>query len=120
MGDKPHRNLGSVYTPPDFAQFLTRWAIQSPRQVALDIGVGEGAFTFALYERLRELGAKPGDASRQIYGAEIDHEAYGNFLRKAGLLYCRSSNFPVFCIPYYRLVTRRRRSWSLNVLWQAR
>lgn len=83
MGDKPHRNLGSIYTPPDFAQFLTHWAIQTPRQKALDIGVGEGAFTFALYERLRELGAKPGDAQRQVYGAEVDRTAYRNFLRKA-------------------------------------
>lgn len=32
---------------------------------------------------MRELGAKPYDASRQIYGAEIDHGAYKNFLRKA-------------------------------------
>jgi hypothetical protein len=84
LGDKPDRSLGSVYTPPDFAQFLIRWAIRNPRQTALDIGVGEGVFTFALYERLRELGAKPSDARSQIYGAEIDRAAYLNFLRKAG------------------------------------
>jgi hypothetical protein len=84
LGEKPHRNLGSIYTPPDFAQFLTRWAIRNPRQKTLDIGVGEGAFTFAAYKRLRELGAKPSEARRQIYGAEVDRTAYQNFLRIAG------------------------------------
>lgn len=83
MGDKPHRNLGSIYTPPDFAQFLTYWAIQTPRQKVLDVGVGEGAFTFAAYQRLCDLGARSNDARRQIYGAEIDCTAYKNFVRAA-------------------------------------
>jgi hypothetical protein len=83
LGDKSHRNLGSIYTPIDFAQFLTRWAIRTPQQKALDIGVGEGAFTFALYDRLLALGARPREARHQIYGAEINRTAYRNFLQKA-------------------------------------
>jgi hypothetical protein len=83
LGDKPHRNLGSIYTPPDFAQFLTCWAIQTPRQKVLDVGVGEGAFTFAAYQRLLDLGASPNDARRQVFGAEVDRATYKNFVRAA-------------------------------------
>ena len=83
MGDKSPRNLGSIYTPPDFAQFLTAWAVQTSQQRILDVGVGEGVFTFAAYQRLRELGAKPRNAQRQIYGAEINRSAYVNFLKAA-------------------------------------
>ena len=56
--EKVVRNLGSIYTPPDFAQFLTFWAIQNPQDTILDVGIGEGAFTFAAYYRLLELGAR--------------------------------------------------------------
>jgi adenine-specific DNA methylase len=83
LGDKSPRNLGSIYTPPDFAQFLTAWAVQTSQQRILDVGVGEGVFTFAAYQRLRELGAKPRNAQRQIYGAEINRSAYVNFLKAA-------------------------------------
>jgi tRNA1(Val) A37 N6-methylase TrmN6 len=80
LADKPHRNLGAIYTPPDFAQFLASCAIQDYRQKALDIGVGEGIFTLALFQRLRELGASKREAQRQIFGAEIDGPTYQRFL----------------------------------------
>src|ERR1700687_4182131 len=66
---KQPRNLGSIYTPRDFAQFLTSWAIRSPEHKVLDIGIGEGVFVFAAYERLKELGARKIDAQQQLYGA---------------------------------------------------
>lgn len=80
MADKPHRNLGAIYTPPDFAQFLASCAVQDPRQKALDVGVGEGVFTFALFQRLLDLGASRQEAQRQIFGAEIDATTYHRFL----------------------------------------
>lgn len=83
LADKPHRSLGSIYTPLDFAQFLSRWAVRSPLERVLDVGVGEGAFVFSVYERLQGLGAAPAQAQRQIYGAEIDRRTFKRFLRKA-------------------------------------
>lgn len=89
LDKKKPRHLGSIYTPPDFAQFLTSWAIQSPEQKILDIGVGEGAFIFAAYQRLLQLGAKPSYAQQQLYGAEIDIPTYNQFskLSKADQVY---------------------------------
>lgn len=83
MDAKSSRNLGSVYTPPDFAQFLTSWAIRSSTDRALDIGIGDGVFVFSAYRRLLRLGAARGAAQEQIYGAEIDEAAYKTFLSRA-------------------------------------
>ena len=47
------------------------------------MGIGEGAFVFAAYRRLAELGASPNDAQRQLYGTEIDTLAYEEFSRSA-------------------------------------
>jgi len=89
--EKLVRNLGSIYTPPDFAQFLTSWAIQSSRDKILDVGIGEGAFTFAAYYRLLELGARAEDAQQQLYGAEVDASTYARFSQRARNL---GANFP--------------------------
>ncbi len=79
LSEKMARILGSVYTPPDYAQFLTSWAIQYPRDKVLDVGIGEGVFTFAAYHRLVELGALPAEAQGQLFGAEIDATTYNKF-----------------------------------------
>ncbi|HEU0143877.1 MAG TPA: N-6 DNA methylase, partial [Nitrososphaera sp.] len=91
MDDKLLRGLGAIYTPPDFAHFLTSWAVQSSRQKVLDVGVGEGVFTFAAYQRLRDLGARPLNAQRQVFGAEIDRATYKNFV---GLAKEKNAEFP--------------------------
>lgn len=73
------RLLGSVYTPPDFAQFLSSWAIRHSEDKILDIGIGEGVFTFAAYDHLISLGASHEDAQQQVFGAEIDVATYIRF-----------------------------------------
>lgn len=73
------QNLGSIYTPQDFAQMIASWAITKKDEKILDIGVGEGIITFASYQRLLECGATPAKAQRLIYGAEIDSVAFSNF-----------------------------------------
>jgi hypothetical protein len=83
LADKKTRDLGSIHTPADFAQFLTSWAIREPRDKVLDIGIGEGVFTFTAYRRLIELGATTDDACYQLYGAEIDNPIYNKFLQLA-------------------------------------
>jgi tRNA1(Val) A37 N6-methylase TrmN6 len=49
----------------------------------LDVGVGEGAFVLAAYDRLRELGAHAADAQSQLYGTEIDQSTYSRFQERA-------------------------------------
>jgi adenine-specific DNA-methyltransferase len=91
LGNKTSRDLGSIYTPPDIARFLTSWAVQSPNDKVLDVGVGEGAFVFSAYHRLIELGATVTSAQHQLYGSEIDRFAYNRFLELAEDL---KVNFP--------------------------
>lgn len=68
--------LGHVHTPPEIADLLAKWAIQSPDDTVLDLGLGEGAFVFSSFSRLRELGAEDLQATSQIYGTEIDATRY--------------------------------------------
>lgn len=77
------RRLGAIYTPPEFAEFLTSWAVQSPEQQVLDVGVGEGVFAFSAYRRLLRLGADPIEGRNQVHGAEVDDPTYASFLNIA-------------------------------------
>ena len=81
--DQKTRVLGSIYTPPDFAEFLTTWAIRHAEDNILDVGIGEGAFVFAAYRRLLELGASDISAQQQLFGAEIDTSTYSKFTENA-------------------------------------
>ncbi len=92
MSNRAGRGTGAIYTPPDFARFLTDWAVQDPDQRVLDIGVGEGVFVFAAYQRLVALGADPQSAGAQVYGAEIDLDAFGAF--------CRQAKSATLCFPH--------------------
>lgn len=74
---------GSIYTPPDIADFLARQAIISKDCRVLDLGVGEGAMVFAAANRLLELGRTTTQISNQIYGCEISEMAYRRFEKKA-------------------------------------
>jgi len=75
-------HLGAIYTPDDIAAFMTDWAISSPQPRVLDLGVGEGAFTFAAYNTLLARGATPYQAQLQIYGTEINQVAFDAFRGK--------------------------------------
>jgi hypothetical protein len=91
VNNQSARRRGAVYTPPDFAKFLSEWAIQTPDDKVLDIGVGEGAITFAAYERLRALGATARKAGTLLYGAEIDRATFQRFGELSAL---RNLQFP--------------------------
>jgi type I restriction-modification system DNA methylase subunit len=77
------RNLGAVYTPPEFARLQIDWVIRNPQDTLLDIGVGEGEFTLTAHQRLVELGVDSDTAQNQIYGAEIYRPAYDRFTELA-------------------------------------
>lgn len=77
------QSLGSIFTPLDYAEILTRWAIQKPTDRVLDLGVGAGVFVFSSYKRLVDVGALPENARSQIFGAEIDFSTYSTFVHSA-------------------------------------
>jgi methylase of polypeptide subunit release factors len=66
------KQSGRVFTPRPLVDSLCRWAVRSPGDRVLDLGVGEGAFALASFERLRELGADEAAAVSQVFGAERD------------------------------------------------
>lgn len=77
------RNLGSIYTPIEFARLSVEWGIRNRHDKVLDLGIGEGVFTFLAQQRLQKLGASTRLASAQLYGAEIHAETYETFTNLA-------------------------------------
>lgn len=74
------QDLGSIYTPPAYADFLVSWAIRNHDEIVMDLGIGGGSFVFAAHNRLVELGADPTKAQNQLYGAEIDKASFTSFV----------------------------------------
>lgn len=72
-------NNGAIYTPTEFAEFLTNWAIRDSHDKVLDLGTGLGVFVFQAHQRLVDLGCDASIATQQIYGAEIDQDAWSEF-----------------------------------------
>ena len=67
---------GGYYTPQPIAQFLARWAIQSPTAVVLEPSCGDGNLLVAAAETLMKLGASPESVAGLLLGVELDqHEA---------------------------------------------
>lgn len=73
MTDTPalRKSRGAFFTPPQLAEFITRWAIRTPYDRVLEPSCGEAAFLVAAAERLRHIGGHP-DAD-QLHGTEL-HE----------------------------------------------
>jgi methylase of polypeptide subunit release factors len=76
---KKSTHLGAIYTPDIVSQLMVDWAVQNATDRVLDLGVGEGAFVFAAYERLIQLGANSEAAQKLVYGSEIDLDTYSSF-----------------------------------------
>jgi tRNA1(Val) A37 N6-methylase TrmN6 len=72
------KELGAFYTPEKIADFLVKWAVRSPTDLVLDPGAGEGVFFKLALKRLMDLGATLPDSLNQVYGVEIDRNAFLN------------------------------------------
>ena len=83
MPKRKPRNLGSIYTPVEFARLLVEWGIRDGQDNVLDLGVGEGVFTFLAFERLKKLGASVVQAGNQLYGSEVHAPTFKTFLKHA-------------------------------------
>lgn len=62
---------GGYYTPAALADWLCRWAVRSPGDRILEPSCGDGAFLVAGYQRLRQLGARPRAALKNMCGIDI-------------------------------------------------
>lgn len=64
---------GAFFTPPEVAEYVTRWAVRDPADAVLEPSCGEAAFLLPAARRLRLLGAA-GSLTSQLSGVEL-HEA---------------------------------------------
>lgn len=62
---------GGYYTPAALADWLCRWGVRSPADRILEPSCGDGSFLAAGYRRLRELGAGPRAALKNMCGVDI-------------------------------------------------
>jgi len=55
LKDDERHTLGQFYTPPQIAEYITRWAIRCPTDSILDPAVGSGTFAVKAYAQLKKL-----------------------------------------------------------------
>ena len=65
---------GGYYTPKPIADFLARWAIQTPTVKILEPSCGDGMLLEAAVEALISRGAETATISNLIQGIEFDPE----------------------------------------------
>ncbi len=92
LRNKGLRNLGSIFTPSEIADYLTTWTIRDPHAQVLDLGIGNGAFVWSALRRLESLGALPGTAQLQIHGAEVYEPAFLALTQNAKKMNCSFPN----------------------------
>ncbi|HST68097.1 MAG TPA: N-6 DNA methylase [Solirubrobacterales bacterium] len=68
--------LGAFYTPPVMAAALIDWAVRSPDDRVFDPSFGGSVFLEAALQRLSLLGANPKTTQAQVFGTDIDDEAF--------------------------------------------
>lgn len=82
------KSKGAVWTPQPIAELLVSWAIRSPAESVLDLGCGEGVFLLEAAKRLESFGASRDQICNQLFGTELDFNAYrklqGTFKRLLG------------------------------------
>ena len=61
---------GAFFTPPNVAQYVTRWALRTNADRVLEPSCGEAAFLLAAVDQLRALGSN-GALTNQLSGAEL-------------------------------------------------
>lgn len=64
---------GGYYTPKSIADFLARWAIQTPRTQVLEPSCGDGIVLESAVNALIGQGASKSETANLIHSIEIDH-----------------------------------------------
>ena len=65
------KDRGAFFTPPEIADFLADWAVQSQDDLVMDPTCGESVFLLAAARRLRNLGASRSDVGSRLIGVDI-------------------------------------------------
>lgn len=73
---------GGYYTPQAIAEFLARWAIQSPQTKVLEPSCGDGSILTAAIKELRAQGATKQQISELVKGVELDNEERAKALQR--------------------------------------
>ena len=80
MNKERRKHIGAFYTPYDAAKTIADWAIQNKTDYVLEPSFGGCNFLEACRDRLGELGNQ--DVFDNIYGCDIDDDAFQNYLYK--------------------------------------
>lgn len=78
MDTAAKKSTGSYYTCGPIADYVTKWAIDSPESCVLEPSFGDGIFMDAAIARFAELG----NANPDITGVEIQAEPYNSYMSK--------------------------------------
>ena len=65
------KDRGAFFTPPEIADFLADWAVQSQGDLVMDPTCGESVFLLAAARRLRDLGADRDDVGSRLTGVDL-------------------------------------------------
>jgi adenine-specific DNA-methyltransferase len=65
------KDRGAFFTPPEIADFLADWAVQSQDDLVMDPTCGESVFLLAAARRLRDLGADRDDVGSRLTGVDL-------------------------------------------------
>jgi adenine-specific DNA-methyltransferase len=95
---------GGYYTSSRVADWLSRWAIRTPKDRVLEPSCGDGVFVESAARQLLELGTDPMDVSAQLRGIElVESEVVKTSSRLSALLGGRSRN-SVHCADFFHWV----------------
>jgi adenine-specific DNA-methyltransferase len=97
---------GGYYTPSEIAAWLCRWAIRSGNDRVLEPSSGDGVFLAASASRLLDLGAKPQDALKQIYGIEMEPKEAHKAAQRLNKTLGTNANGHVACADFFAWLTR--------------
>lgn len=86
---------GGYYTPQPIAEFLARWAIQSPQTKVLEPSCGDGAILAAAIQELLAQGATKRQIFDLVKGVELDTEERAKALQRYTQLAKLNNGSPV-------------------------
>jgi methylase of polypeptide subunit release factors len=75
ISQEERRRFGEFYTPQPIAEFMARWAIRTPRDRVLDLGVGSGNLLLQAFNQLIRFKVPPVQAVTQLYGVDVNPSA---------------------------------------------
>ena len=99
---------GGYYTPQPIAEFLARWAIQSPQTKVPEPSCGDGSIIEAAIQVLLAQGASKHQVAELVKGVEIEDEERAKALSRYAQLASIKNGSPIhggdFFAYYFKLL----------------